>query len=48
MNATVYARIDRLTGIVTFRPRKEPADVLQEWSSGIALVFFFFFRHVFL
>ena len=32
---TVYAKIDRPSGIVTFRPVKDANDILNEWSHSI-------------
>eukprot|EP00112_Aurelia_sp_Birch-Aquarium-sp1_P020093 Seg5094.1 transcript_id=Seg5094.1/GoldUCD/mRNA.D3Y31 product="26S proteasome non-ATPase regulatory subunit 12" protein_id=Seg5094.1/GoldUCD/D3Y31 len=32
---TVYAKIDRPSGIVTFRPVKDANDILNEWSHNI-------------
>eukprot|EP01090_Pellita_catalonica_P013100 TRINITY_DN3032_c0_g1_i2.p1 TRINITY_DN3032_c0_g1~~TRINITY_DN3032_c0_g1_i2.p1 ORF type:complete len:470 (+),score=106.44 TRINITY_DN3032_c0_g1_i2:208-1410(+) len=32
---TVWARIDRPKGIICFRPKKEPADVLNDWSHDV-------------
>ena len=31
----IYARIDRLTGIVTFTKKKNENDVMNDWSSDI-------------
>ena len=30
---TVYARIDRPKGVVTFREPRDPTQVMQDWSS---------------
>ena len=35
VNKTIYARIDRLAGIVSFVPRKDPNTILNEWSQNI-------------
>jgi 26S proteasome regulatory subunit N5 len=32
---TIYARIDRPAGIVTFRENKDPNEVLNEWSHNL-------------
>lgn len=32
---TVYAKVDRPARIVSFRPRQNPNDVLNEWGSGL-------------
>ena len=32
---TIYARIDRPAGIVTFRQNKDPNEVLNEWSHNL-------------
>ena len=32
---TVYAKIDRPAGIVTFRPVKDANDILNEWSHNV-------------
>ncbi|KAJ3295369.1 26S proteasome non-ATPase regulatory subunit 12 [Borealophlyctis nickersoniae] len=32
---TIYAKIDRPAGVVTFVPRKDPNTVLNEWSTSI-------------
>ena len=32
VNKTVYAKIDRLSGIITFTKPRDPSDVLNEWS----------------
>jgi 26S proteasome regulatory subunit N5 len=32
---TIYARIDRPTGIITFKARKSPNVVLNDWSGDI-------------
>ena len=31
----IYARIDRLTGIVTFTAKKNENDILNDWSNDI-------------
>ncbi|XP_064405875.1 26S proteasome non-ATPase regulatory subunit 12-like [Halichondria panicea] len=33
---TIFARIDRPAGIVTFRESKDPNDVLNEWSTSLS------------
>lgn len=38
VSKTVYARIDRPADIITFRPRKDPNAVLQDWSSSVTYV----------
>ena len=35
VNKTVSAKIDRLDGIVHFQKKKDPNDVLNEWSHDI-------------
>ena len=35
VKGTVYARIDRPAGIVTFRETKDPNEVLNEWSHNL-------------
>ncbi|XP_006813482.1 26S proteasome non-ATPase regulatory subunit 12-like [Saccoglossus kowalevskii] len=35
VNKTVYARIDRLEGIVNFSQHKDPNDILNEWSYNL-------------
>lgn len=35
VSKTVFAKIDRPSGIISFRERQDPNDVLQEWSNGI-------------
>jgi len=32
---TIYARIDRPAGIVTFAAQKDPEIILNSWSNGI-------------
>ena len=32
---TIYARIDRPAGIVSFRESKDPNEVLNEWSHNL-------------
>ena len=32
---TIYTRIDRPAGIVTFRENKDPNEVLNEWSHNL-------------
>ena len=32
---TIFARIDRPAGIVSFRQLKDPNEVLNEWSSNL-------------
>ena len=34
-NKTIFARIDRPAGIITFRQAKNPSTVLNEWSSNL-------------
>jgi len=36
VSGTVYAKIDRPTGIVTFRARKTAEDIMNEWSSDVS------------
>lgn len=33
---TIFARVDRPAGIVTFRESKDPNDVLNEWSTNLS------------
>nr|XP_039266874.1 26S proteasome non-ATPase regulatory subunit 12-like [Styela clava] len=35
VNKTVYAKIDRLDGVVNFARPKDPSDVLTEWSHNV-------------
>ncbi|XP_070580943.1 26S proteasome non-ATPase regulatory subunit 12-like [Ptychodera flava] len=35
VNKTVYARVDRLQGIITFAQHKDPNDILNEWSHNL-------------
>uniref|UniRef100_F6YHS8 26S proteasome non-ATPase regulatory subunit 12 n=2 Tax=Ciona intestinalis TaxID=7719 RepID=F6YHS8_CIOIN len=35
VNKTVYAKIDRLAGVVTFTRPRDPSDVLNEWSHSV-------------
>lgn len=35
VNKTVNAKIDRLDGIVSFSTKKDPSDVLNEWSNNL-------------
>ena len=35
VSTTIWARIDRPTGIVTFRNKKTAEDVMNEWSSDM-------------
>lgn len=35
VNQTIFAKIDRLAGIVTFTKQRDPSDVLDEWSSSM-------------
>ena len=35
VNKTIYARIDRPAGIVSFLKPKEPTTVLNEWSQSV-------------
>lgn len=35
VSKTIWARIDRPTGIVTFRNKKTAEDVMNEWSSDM-------------
>lgn len=35
VNKTVYAKIDRLDGVVNFARPKDPSDVLTEWSHSV-------------
>lgn len=35
VDGSIYARIDRPTGVVTFRGRKSAEDVMNEWSSDV-------------
>eukprot|EP00057_Strongylocentrotus_purpuratus_P018645 XP_011673119.1 PREDICTED: 26S proteasome non-ATPase regulatory subunit 12 [Strongylocentrotus purpuratus] len=32
---TIYAKVDRLAGIVDFMPHKDPNDILNSWSSNL-------------
>jgi 26S proteasome regulatory subunit N5 len=32
---TIYARIDRSSGIVTFKPKSNTADILNSWTADI-------------
>ena len=32
---TIYARIDRPAGVVTFKPKTNPTDVLNSWATDI-------------
>lgn len=32
---TVYARIDRPAGIVTFKPRRSTQNILNDWSGDV-------------
>jgi len=34
-SATIYARIDRLDGIVRFRKKETPSSILNDWRSNI-------------
>lgn len=36
INKTIYARIDRLVGIVTFSRPSDPNSILNEWSQNIS------------
>eukprot|EP00002_Diphylleia_rotans_P014688 TRINITY_DN285_c0_g1_i1.p1 TRINITY_DN285_c0_g1~~TRINITY_DN285_c0_g1_i1.p1 ORF type:complete len:438 (-),score=117.94 TRINITY_DN285_c0_g1_i1:154-1467(-) len=33
---TIYARIDRPAGVISFQKAKDPAELLNEWSSNVA------------
>lgn len=35
VNKTIHAKIDRLVGIVTFEKKKDPNDILNEWSNNL-------------
>ena len=35
VSKTVFARIDRLAGVVTFSPHKESNEILNEWSHNL-------------
>lgn len=35
MSKSVYARINRLSGIVVFRKTQTPSDVLNQWGSDV-------------
>lgn len=35
VNKAVYARINRLSGVVVFRKAQTPSDNLNQWSSDI-------------
>lgn len=35
VNKTIHAKIDRLIGIVTFEKKKDPNDILNEWSNNL-------------
>ena len=32
---TIYAKVDRLAGIVNFAPAKDPNEILNNWSSSL-------------
>lgn len=34
-NKTIFARIDRPAGLVSFRESKDPSDVLNDWSQNL-------------
>ena len=34
-NKTIYARIDRPSGIMNFSQAKDPSEVLNEWSHNL-------------
>lgn len=36
VDGSVYAKIDRPTGIVSFQSRKSAEDVMNEWSSDVS------------
>lgn len=36
VNGTIFAKIDRPTGIITFSKPKDPNDLLNEWSYDIS------------
>jgi len=35
VNKSIFAKIDRPKGIISFQKRKEPAEVLNEWSASL-------------
>jgi 26S proteasome regulatory subunit N5 len=35
VNKTIFARLDRLSGIVTFEAKKDANTVLNEWSNTV-------------
>jgi 26S proteasome regulatory subunit N5 len=35
VSKTIYGKVDRLDGIVTFTPRQEPTEVLNQWSGRV-------------
>lgn len=35
VDGTIYAKIDRPSGIVSFRGRRSAEDVMNEWSSDV-------------
>lgn len=35
VSKTIWARIDRPTGVITFRNKKTAEDVMNEWSSDM-------------
>ena len=36
VSKTIYARIDRPAGVVTFVPQRDPNDVLNAWGQSIS------------
>ena len=35
LKKTIYARMDRPAGVITFRQTKDAGDVLNEWSTSL-------------
>jgi 26S proteasome regulatory subunit N5 len=35
VSKTIYAKIDRLAGIISFQRNQDPNEVLNEWSGNI-------------
>lgn len=38
VNKTIHAKIDRLIGVVTFEKKRDPNDVLNDWSNNLNLL----------
>jgi 26S proteasome regulatory subunit N5 len=36
VNKTIFARIDRLKGVITFVARKDQQEILNDWSHNIS------------